>query len=244
MRLVATGSASRLSRPAGLGLGAAVLVALGGCQVKQGQPDLVNGKRLFVSKCGSCHVLGRAGTKGQVGPNLDHAFQAALGSGFGRSSVRGIVDKQILYPARTGQMPAKLVTGRNAQDVAAYVAAVVARPGKDTGALATAVGGGQKPLAVAKGGKLDIPADPNGQLLFTFKDAQAKPGSVSISSPNKSSVAHNIAIQGPGANQVGPIGQGGHVSTIRVTLKPGSYTFYCSVDAHRQGGMMGKLTVK
>jgi plastocyanin len=244
MRLVATGSASRLSRPAGLVVGAVLLLAVGGCEVKRGQPDLVDGKRLFVSKCGSCHVLARADTKGQVGPNLDQAFQAALGSGFGRSSVRGIVEKQILYPVRGGPMPAKLVTGRDAQDVAAYVAFVAARRGKDTGALATAVGGGQQPLAMEKAGKLDIPADPNGQLLFSFKNAQAKPGAVTITSPNKSSVPHNIAIQGSGANQVGPIGQGGHVSTLHVTLKPGSYTFYCSVDAHRQGGMMGKLTVK
>lgn len=244
MRLAATGSASRLSRPAGLVLGAFLLLAVGGCEVKRGQPDLVDGKRLFVSKCGSCHVLGRAGTKGQVGPNLDQAFQAALGSGFGRSSVRGIVEKQILYPLRGGAMPAKLVTGRDAQDVAAYVAAVADRPGKDTGALATAVGGGQKPLAVEQGGKLDIPADPNGQLLYSFKNAQAKPGSVTINSPNKSSVPHNIAIQGLGASQIGPIGQGGHISTLHVTLKPGTYTFYCSVDAHRQGGMQGKLTVK
>jgi plastocyanin len=244
MRLVATGSALRLSRPAGLVLGAIVVLAVGGCEVKRGQPDLVDGKRLFVSKCGSCHVLARAGTKGQVGPNLDQAFQAALGSGFERSSVRGIVEEQILYPLRGGPMPAKLVTGRDAQNVAAYVAAVAARPGKDTGALATAVGGGQKPLALEKGGKLDIPADPNGQLLFSFKNAQARPGSVTITSPNKSSVDHNIAIQGPGASQVGPIGRGGHVSTLHVTLKPGSYTFYCSVDAHRQGGMQGKLTVK
>jgi mono/diheme cytochrome c family protein/plastocyanin len=244
MRLVATGSASRLSRPAGLVLGAVLVVAVGGCEVKRGQPDLVEGKQLFVSKCGSCHVLARADTKGQVGPNLDQAFQAALGAGFGRSSVRGIVEKQILYPLRGGQMPAKLVHGRDAQNVAAYVAAVVARPGKDTGALATAVGGGQKPLAVERGGKLEIPADPNGQLLYTFKNAQGKPGPVTITSPNKSSVPHNIAIQGPGANQLGPIGQSGHVSTIHVTLKPGAYTFYCSVDAHRQGGMVGKLTVK
>jgi plastocyanin len=244
MRLVAPGSAFRLSRPAGLVLGAVLLLTVGGCEVKRGQPDLVDGKRLFVSKCGSCHVLARADTKGQVGPNLDQAFQAALGSGFGRKSVRGIVEKQILYPRRGGAMPAKLVTGRDAQGVAAYVAAVAARPGKDTGALATAVGGGQKPLAAEKGGKLDIPADPNGQLLFSFKNAQAKSGSVTITSPNKSSVPHNIAIQGPGANQVGPIGQGGHVSTLHVTLKPGTYTFYCSVDAHRQGGMQGKLTVK
>src|SRR5919197_4568290 len=128
--------------------GAALLAALGGCQVKQGRPDLVNGKKLFVSKCGACHVLNRAATRGQVGPNLDQAFQAALGSGFGRGSVRGIVEKQILYPARNGPMPAKLVTGRNAQDVAAYVAFAANRPGKDTGALGAA--GGPPPAAGAR----------------------------------------------------------------------------------------------
>ena len=55
---------------------------------------------------------------------------------------------------------------------------------------------------------------------------------------------HRTSRQGPGASQVGPIGQGGEISTLHVTLKPGTYTFYCSVDAHRQGGMQGKLTVK
>jgi uncharacterized cupredoxin-like copper-binding protein len=39
--------------------------------------------------------------------------------------------------------------------------------------------------------------------------------------------------------------QNGGTSTLKVTLKPGvTYTFYCSVDAHRQAGMMGKITVK
>jgi len=30
-----------------------------------------DGKSIFVSSCGSCHVLGAAGTSGSVGPNLD-----------------------------------------------------------------------------------------------------------------------------------------------------------------------------
>jgi uncharacterized cupredoxin-like copper-binding protein len=38
--------------------------------------------------------------------------------------------------------------------------------------------------------------------------------------------------------------QGGADSTIKVDLKPGNYTFYCSVPGHREGGMVGKLTVK
>lgn len=222
----------------------ATLAALTGCEVKQGQADLVNGKQLFVSKCGSCHVLGRAETKGNVGPNLDEAFQAALGDGLGRGTVRGVVHEQILYPLVGSEMPAKLVTGQDATDVAAYVALVAARPGRDTGALATAVGGGQKPLALAQGGTLTIPADPNGQLLYTFKNAQAKPGQLQIDSPNKSATPHNIALEGGGVNEVGPVIQGGKVSSIDVSVNAGKYTFYCSVAGHRQGGMEGTLTVK
>ena len=36
----------------------------------------------------------------------------------------------------------------------------------------------------------------------------------------------------------------GATSTITVALKPGKYTFYCPVDAHKQAGMKGTLTVK
>ena len=115
--------------------GAAALTALAGCEVKQGRADLVNGKRLFVEKCGSCHVLARANTTGTIGPDLDAAFQRALEDGFRRGTIRGVVHEQILYPRAGSQMPAKLVTGEDAQDVAAYVAMVAARPGEDTGAL-------------------------------------------------------------------------------------------------------------
>jgi plastocyanin len=225
--------------------GASLLLALGGCAVKREHGDMVNGKKLFVAKCGSCHVLARASTKGTVGPNLDQAFNRALHDGFKRSAVREVVEKQILYPNINGVMPPKLVRGQDAQDVAAYVGFAAARSGKDTGALATAVGGAQKPLAIAQNGTLTIPANPSGQLQYTYKNAQAKAGAVTLQSPNKSSVPHDISIQGGGLDQHGKIVQGGGVSTIKVTLKKGvTYTFYCSVDAHKQAGMVGKVTVK
>src|SRR4051812_16090432 len=112
-----------------LALGAAGVAALSGCgqEATRESDNLVNGKQLFVQKCGSCHTLARAGTKGTVGPNLDAAFKQALHDGLGRSTVRGVVEHQILYPytlknQTTGtQMPAKLVKGDNASDVAAYV---------------------------------------------------------------------------------------------------------------------------
>jgi plastocyanin len=141
-------------------------------------------------------------------------------------------------------MPAKLVTGENAEDVAAYVGYAAARRGKDTGALATAVGGAQRPLATAKNGVLENPADPNGQLLFVFRNMEAPPGPLQVRSPNESSVQHDIAIQGNGVNAKGAVGVNGHVSEFRVTLRPGEYPFLCTVPGHAAAGMRGTLTVK
>ena len=234
----------RLRVPLALVPGAAILVALAGCAGKEGTPDVVNGKKLFVGKCGSCHILARADSKGTTGPNLDQAFARAIHDGFKRDSVQSVVEKQILYPNINGVMPGKLVTGRDAQDVAAYVGYAAARKGKDTGALATAVGGAQKPLATAKNGVLENPADPNGQLLFVFKNMQAPPGPLTVRSPNKSAVQHDIAIQGNGVNAKGAVGSNGHVSEFKVTLKPGQYPFLCTVPGHAAAGMKGTLTVK
>src|SRR3954447_11293341 len=98
---------------------AGTVAALSACSAQRGggTPDLIAGKQLFVSKCGSCHTLARAQTKGTVGPNLDEAFQDALHEGFGTTAVRGVIYKQILYPNRLPnsdgiKMPAKLVSGQ------------------------------------------------------------------------------------------------------------------------------------
>lgn len=135
---MAPGRISLLLAPArllGLAAAAVLLAVFAGCQVNQGAPDLVNGKKKFSEKCGSCHVLGRAGTQGVAGPNLDTAFQAAVKDGMGRGTIRGVVHSQILHPRVSSAMPAGLVKGQDAHDVAAYVARAASRPGKDTGAL-------------------------------------------------------------------------------------------------------------
>jgi uncharacterized cupredoxin-like copper-binding protein len=212
--------------------------------------DLINGKKTFSQKCGSCHVLNRAGTKGTQGPNLDDAFRQALKDGFGRDTIHGVVFDQIRHPAKVPQtspayMPPKLVTGKTAFDVASYVASVVSRPGKDSGKLLTAVpaAGAGKPVA-AVNGKLALPADPNGQLAYVTKQASAPAGPLEIDSKNAASIPHDIALEGNGVTAQGKTVQGGATSTIKVNLKPGKYTFFCSVPGHRQGGMEGTLTVK
>jgi mono/diheme cytochrome c family protein len=114
----------------------AVTMALAACG--RDEPDLSEGKAAFVEKCGSCHTLARAGTAGTQGPSLDKAFQTALADGIDRETVEGIVHKQILHPRRNSIMPAGLVEGEDATDVAAYVAYAAAKSGDDQGALATA----------------------------------------------------------------------------------------------------------
>ena len=115
---------------------AAVALALVACGREE--DDLSNGKALFTERCGSCHMLARAGTQGQVGPSLDAAFRTALAAVEGRQTVEGIVHSQILHPRKSSQMPAGLVKGSDAKDVAAYVAFAAARSGEDEGALAQA----------------------------------------------------------------------------------------------------------
>jgi plastocyanin len=206
--------------------------------------DVVAGKQMFVKKCGSCHTLNRAGTKGTTGPNLDQAFQRAEKDGFGETAIRGVVKKQIEYPNRSpelgGIMPAKLVTGQDADNVAAYVAMVVAQRGKDTGLLANAVPAASNKVAVAKNGALQIDADPGGQLLFTASKATAPAGKVTINFANTSGVDHNIAIAGKGKTPITPNGKG----SFTATYAPGTYTYICEVPGHEQAGMKGTLTVK
>jgi len=238
-----------LSRPglraafAGLAAAGAAL-ALSACSAhnEADNANLITGKQLFVAKCGSCHVLARAQTKGTTGPNLDEAFQQALKDGMKRSGITGAIHGQILHPNLNGVMPAKLVTGDKAYDVAAYVAQSVAARGKDTGLLATAVkqAGGGKP-AVESNGNLEIDADPTGQLAFVTDAAQGTAGKITVKMANKSGTPHDIVIDGKGK---GEVVQNGAVSQFSADFAAGSYTFYCSVPGHRAAGMQGKLTVK
>ena len=79
--------------------------------------DRADGKELFVAKCGSCHTLADAGTKGQIGPNLDYAFLQSRRDGLGESTIMQVVRGQIAYPVTetsTGApgMPKNIVKAR------------------------------------------------------------------------------------------------------------------------------------
>lgn len=227
--------------------GATAAIALAGCgsDVKGDHADLVNGKQLFVERCGACHTLSRAGTRGTVGPDLDAAFAQSLQDGLGRSTIRGVVNEQILYPSRSSQMPAKLVTGQDAVDVAAYVGVSAAKSGEDSGSLATAVRAVSQRTATAQGGRLEIDANPDGQLAYEVASASAPAGSLEIDSRNASATPHDIAVEEGGRLLgKGEVVSNGGISRVSLDLRAGRYTFYCTVPGHREGGMEGTLTVR
>jgi plastocyanin len=219
---------------------AAGSIALSACG--RNSADLANGKAMFVNRCGACHVLARANTKGTQGPNLDHAFAVARQDGMNAKTVSGVVKHQIAYPLRDSIMPAKLVKGQNAEDVAAYVGFAAGIPGKDTGALAAA-GAAQvsKKPAIAKNGKLVIPAVDG--TAFQFVKAEAPAGQITFEMPNRSPLPHNIALKNvPGA--AGKVVPQGGVSMFTANVKAGTYEYFCEVPGHEQAGMKGTLTVK
>jgi plastocyanin len=90
---------------------------------------------------------------------------------------------------------------------------------------------------------LKLAANPAGQLAYTTKSLSAKAGKVTIDFSNASPVEHDVAIA-QGTTVVGqtPVFTGGS-KTVTVTLKPGKYSFYCTVPGHRAAGMEGTLTV-
>ena len=91
---------------------------------------------------------------------------------------------------------------------------------------------------------LEMPADPNGQLAYASTRATAEAGPLTINSRNDASIPHDIALEGNGVNEKGETVQDGGVSTIKVDLQPGEYTYFCTLPGHREGGMEGTLAVK
>ena len=139
-------------------------------------------------------------------------------------------------------MPAKLVTGEDAQDVAAYVASGRrgARRGRGPARRRRRRAGGHRR------GRERHALDPRRRqgLTYEFADAEAPAGALTIDSVNEQPADHNIAVDGNGVDEKGDVVTDGGTSTVEVDLDAGEYTFYCSVPGHREGGMEGTLTVK
>src|SRR5271170_3501852 len=123
MRLI-RGDGLRSKRLGALALIGVLAVGVAGCGGVKGADDanLIVGKQAFVAKCGACHTMARADTKGIVGPNLDEVFRTSVAEGLQRNAVRTVVEGQVQNPNSAGVMPAHLASGATLSDIAAYVA--------------------------------------------------------------------------------------------------------------------------
>jgi plastocyanin len=143
-----------------------------------------------------------------------------------------------------GTIGTAIGTGKNAPKAGAEAGKVTTT---GTGANAGQQPGGAAQPA-APGGTvttLVISADPTGQLRFDKSTLAAPAGNVRITMQNPSPVQHNVSLQGPGGlDKHGPTVSKGGASQVEAALKPGTYTYYCSVPGHRQAGMQGTLAVK
>jgi plastocyanin len=144
----------------------------------------------------------------------------------------------------------------------AALALVACGGGGDDNSTTTATsGGGSENSSEAAGGvkeensgggggggsasTLQFEADPNGQLAYTSTSATAKAGKVTVEFDNPQSLTHDVAIESSSGEEVGKtelVADGSGSTTV--DLKPGTYTFYCTVPGHREAGMEGTLTVK
>ena len=98
--------------------------------------------------------------------------------------------------------------------------------------------------AATGGGTIAVSADPDGALAFTETELTAAAGSDTIEFDNPAGIEHDVRIEDADGNDIGGTDtvSGGSTSAT-VDLESGTYTFFCSVDGHRDAGMEGTLTV-
>lgn len=87
-------------------------------------------KELFANACGPCHTLAAAGADGVVGPNLDQVLAPGGNATYEGSYARAI--NAVVCGFGNGRMPAGILQGENAQEVADFVASYAGQAGSES----------------------------------------------------------------------------------------------------------------
>jgi plastocyanin len=134
--------------------------------------------------------------------------------------------------------PATTAESTEAESSEAPEGAGAAEPEEEAGA-------GKSEESSSGGSTVKFEAEAEGMLMFEEKSATAEAGEDTIEFNNPSAVPHNVAIEDSAGKTIAETEtiMESETSTT-VDLKPGTYTFYCSIPGHREAGMEGTLTVK
>lgn len=112
----------------------------------------------------------------------------------------------------------------------------------------TATGGKTNPASGgggSGGGVLKFEAEPGAALAYTTTKATTSAGEVTVEFNNPQALTHDVAIEDSSGEEIGKtdlVADGSAATTVN--LKPGTYTFFCTVPGHREAGMEGTLTVE
>lgn len=163
----------------------------------------------------------------------------------GPSQQRGIIAVTVVLVLAAVSMAVVTSGGSTKKTATAAATTSSATTSSSSATSPTATTGTPAPPSspAAASTSLTLAANPEGQLSYNTKQLSAKAGKVTITMTNMAPEEHNVTVaQGSTVLGATPTFQGGS-KTLTLNLKPGTYTFYCSVPGHRQGGMEGTLTV-
>jgi plastocyanin len=97
----------------------------------------------------------------------------------------------------------------------------------------------------AEGASVSLTANPDGELAYEETTLTAPAGAVTIEFDNPASIGHDVVVEDADGNEITATEIITDDSATAVgEFEAGEYTYYCSVDAHREAGMEGTLTVE
>ena len=88
-----------------------------------------------------------------------------------------------------------------------------------------------------------VSAAADGSLAYDQTELSAAAGSATFEFDNPASIGHDFCLESDGSEVGCTDVVSGDSSTLDADLEAGEYTYYCSVDGHRDAGMEGTLTV-
>lgn len=112
----------------------------------------------------------------------------------------------------------------------------------------TACGGGgdgssgAKAYVEPKGASTETIPIEAGNFYFKPNKVSAQPGIATLELTAKNGI-HDLVFDGAYPGFTLEADGGGGAQSKKIDLKPGKYTFYCSIPGHRAAGMEGTLTV-
>lgn len=111
--------------------------------------------------------------------------------------------------------------------------------------LAACGGGGD---GTSAGDADEDPGNGSASVSLVAKEFEFTPSDITVDAPsfslelrNEGAIEHDFSVED---TDVKIFAKAAETATGEIEMEPGTYTFFCSIPGHREGGMEGTLTVK